>query len=236
MSFREVIVHPNRVSESLTSYQALRPYSQPISLVSSNVFDGKSLWVLSRDDVIVDVIELEDYFLNQDRYSPQNTAKQWNENISKRMAAFHSPYQVNIPPLGDGGPYQAELNMGVRAVSRAAYLSRHLQSSISNIIQKSDSSPVTLADLAVQSLIIDELRQVFPDDSFIAEEDSSPLKNDDSLARALVSTLETFTGQIWDRNRVELALDQGINPRNRDGRTWVLDPSEFNPSNTHSSR
>jgi 3'-phosphoadenosine 5'-phosphosulfate (PAPS) 3'-phosphatase len=68
-------------------------------------------------------------------------------------------------------------------------LSLHLQStfrSISDIMEKDDSSPVTIADLSLQAIIIDKLSKNFPNDKFIAEEDSRSLRTDSVMSDSIV--------------------------------------------------
>ena len=49
---------------------------------------------------------------------------------------------------------------------------------------KDDASPLTVADLAVQALVLHQLRQQYPEDGCIAEEDSSQLRqNNDVLCQ-----------------------------------------------------
>ena len=71
------------------------------------------------------------------------------------------------------------------AVHRASFMTRSLQSSfcqggkktrLQQGLDKEDQSPVTIADFAAQALILDRLSLAFPNDTFIAEEDSALLR------------------------------------------------------------
>jgi 3'-phosphoadenosine 5'-phosphosulfate (PAPS) 3'-phosphatase len=48
---------------------------------------------------------------------------------------------------------------------------------------KSDKSPVTIADLAAQAIILAELAKAFPNDAVVAEETSAPLSEDTDASR-----------------------------------------------------
>ena len=66
------------------------------------------------------------------------------------------------------------------------YTYRSLQSRLlggKGILSKDDKSPVTIADFAVQALVIYHLQKAFPNDLFIAEETSELLKADKVVLR-----------------------------------------------------
>lgn len=46
------------------------------------------------------------------------------------------------------------------------------------VVSKDDKSPVTIADFAVQALVIYYLSEAFPSDRFIAEESSELIRGD----------------------------------------------------------
>src|SRR5690606_38862657 len=50
--------------------------------------------------------------------------------------------------------------------------SKNVQAWTTKDLAKDDASPVTVADFAVQALVIDHLRTCFPNDKFVAEESS----------------------------------------------------------------
>lgn len=48
---------------------------------------------------------------------------------------------------------------------------------------KNDKSPVTIADLAAQAIILAELAKAFPNDAVVAEETSAPISEDTDASR-----------------------------------------------------
>ena len=73
--------------------------------------------------------------------------------------------------------YAKELTAAVDAVRRAARITTKLQRDLANVASatKDDASPVTVADVAAQCVVIDALSSLFPDDGFVAEESAADL-------------------------------------------------------------
>ena len=63
-------------------------------------------------------------------------------------------------------------------------------------LNKDDKSPVTIADFAVQALIIHALSREFPGDRFIAEENSELLLQDNVRAVTLFAGRHLCTPQM----------------------------------------
>ncbi len=104
----------------------------------------------------------------------------------------------------------------VRAASRACSAVRgHVDV---GTLDKSDRSPVTVADFASQALVVRELAERFPDDPLVAEEDSARLREPgnrallERVASACGAPAETVLG--W--------IDHGAGAPGR--RFWCLDP------------
>ena len=68
-----------------------------------------------------------------------------------------------------------EAKAAIRAMSDAMIVARSLEGRAAASV-KPDTSPVTVADLAIQALIARRLCQDFPNDALIAEEDGSLLR------------------------------------------------------------
>ncbi|KAE8859314.1 hypothetical protein PTNB73_08794 [Pyrenophora teres f. teres] len=81
--------------------------------------------------------------------------------------------------------YSAELRLALRAVHRAALLTKSVLRSLSNNVSaetKADDSPVTIADFAAQALLISALLAVYPNDRFLGEESADALRQNEQLA------------------------------------------------------
>lgn len=117
-------------------------------------------------------------------------------------------------------PYHRERFHAISAVAAASSLARRLQNSLikNPAVKKSDASPVTIADFAVQALIVSRLHRDFPDDRFIAEETTGALREDDQLLNAVADALDMTVADVL--HAIDLCGHQG-----GDGaRTWILDP------------
>ena len=70
------------------------------------------------------------------------------------------------------------VQIALTIVQQAAQLARRIQAEmISSAMQKTDRSPVTVADFAIQALVARRLLEAFPDDPLMAEEDASALRS-----------------------------------------------------------
>ena len=206
---------------------------------------GSMLWSLHQDWVQLDCVDIEDMYLGRHKLDSEETAAKWNEIISTRRKLFASTKSIDASdraniPLGDGGKLQAELDTAIRAVQRASFMSRSLQHSLilnkrncngEGSLSKDDKSPVTIADFAVQALIIDAISKVFPNDKFIAEEDSELLRKDERMTSMIVDALNLATDTdedhdglgAWDEERLYRTIDGGGFVGKAE-RVWVLDP------------
>lgn len=116
--------------------------------------------------------------------------------------------------------YSLERSAAVTSVALASALARTLQHSLaaSQPVAKPDASPVTVADFAVQAVIVSHLHARFPNDRFIAEESTPALRNDPALLRAVCQAAQMDEQHLL--NVIDLCDHQG-----GDGaRTWILDP------------
>jgi HAL2 family 3'(2'),5'-bisphosphate nucleotidase len=95
------------------------------------------------------------------------------------------------------------------------------------VITKSDNSPVSVADFAVQALVIHWIKRAFPNDGFIAEEDSTALRKDNSLLQSVtdaVNSVLSIDDSLTPSEVCDL-LDLGNRPvASPKDRTWLLDP------------
>lgn len=94
-------------------------------------------------------------------------------------------------------------------------------------VTKADLSPVTLGDYSAQALVLRHLHRAFGgNDSFIAEESSGALKEDEDLANQILETtglssIEDVMESI-DLGKMYEAWDNG--KEERPVRVWTLDP------------
>lgn len=121
--------------------------------------------------------------------------------------------------------YALEREAAVRAVREAARLTRAVQAGITTeVLEKRDRSPVTLADFGSQALVCRALGAAFPGDPVIGEEESSDLarpENAGTLSRLVAAVGRIAPGAGADE--VLAWLDRG-GAASGAGRFWTLDP------------
>ena len=132
-------------------------------------------------------------------------------------------------------PYGLELAIAFSALQKAAQLSQSIISAQDKgAIEKGDLSPVTVADFAVQALLIATFKDAFPGDRFVGEEDASALRENEALLERVWELLQRVGG---DGNggialpptralMCDLIDEAGASsPGGKgSGRTWVFDP------------
>lgn len=139
--------------------------------------------------------------------------------------------------------YEKELLVAQLAIQRASILSRLILKDYSKLysaktITKEDASPVTIADFAVQSVIISSITQFFPNDVFVAEESSDDLQQRPDLQSLILKYTKQTDSEFKNKynnhkldfkplNNSEtllLGLGKGGFEGGRDKRFWILDP------------
>lgn len=132
-------------------------------------------------------------------------------------------------------PYSHELSIALLTVQRASLLTKRIVTALDKgAIDKSDASPVTIADFAAQALIISALHRNFPSDGFIGEESAGALRENPELGDRvweLVSTTaldysegEELLGKLTSKEEMLRIIDLGAGSPSTSGRTWLLDP------------
>jgi 3'(2'), 5'-bisphosphate nucleotidase len=121
--------------------------------------------------------------------------------------------------------YERELHAAIHAVGEAARLCQVVQREIlEGVLEKEDRSPVTIADYGSQALICRRLRQAFPDDPIIAEEDSAALRKPENagLLTRIAQQVQRIDGTAKAEDILEW-IDEG-RTSTYSGRLWTLDP------------
>ncbi|KAF4511767.1 hypothetical protein G6O67_000978 [Ophiocordyceps sinensis] len=124
-------------------------------------------------------------------------------------------------------PYRRELTVAFAALQKAAQLSQSIISSDDKgVIEKEDLSPVTVADFAIQALLIATFKDAFPSDRFVGEEDASSLRANEALLGRVWGLLERESLATTREQMCDLIDEAGTSSPGGDGsgRTWVFDP------------
>ena len=121
--------------------------------------------------------------------------------------------------------YDQERTVAFRAVQTAAELCRSVRADLDgDVLEKDDHTPVTVADFGSQAVICKALRDAFPGDPIIGEEDSSALQADENadvrahlLEEVRVHHPDVNPDPVFDW--IDHGTDEGYSER-----FWTLDP------------
>ena len=112
------------------------------------------------------------------------------------------------------------------AVVEAAAVARFVAQSYSNFdaltIGKVDTSPVTVADFAVQAIVCKRLMDAFPDDRVIAEEAADELRANEDLCLRVLQAVRVIEPEATSDD-ICAWIDRGAE-RSYHSRFWTLDP------------
>lgn len=235
--FNSINADTNRILSQLQSQH------QNINVLSStDISDSSNLiWLARRGPVELDCMLLEEEFLGKRKLSDQETIDAWLTKINDRKSLLQhyrdsssnsntNQVQQNIERLkiGDGGKYQLELNAAVVATHHVSFITRSLQKHFvfnDSAVSKVDNSPVTVADFTAQAIIIDRLSKLFPDDVFIAEEDSQQLEEDSLITNKILDAIKAGINEDWNKEKLFTVINKGKYSGSSIGkRVWVLDP------------
>jgi 3'(2'), 5'-bisphosphate nucleotidase len=132
--------------------------------------------------------------------------------------------------------YKHERKIAELAVQRAAIATKTVFDNMKNIkIDKTDNTPVSVADFAAQSLLVAAIQKNFPGDKVLGEEDSQLLQNDHQLRQKVweivqSTHLEDVEAEklLGSPNSMEQMLEYidigGKSNQSSPGRVWIFDP------------
>ena len=220
------------------SFKDIRPEIEITKLELGFKNEPSILWSTRRNNIQIDSTELAEVYIGKRKLSYEENFKLWTETVTNRIEILEKlknkdSYLKGNKFLGDGGSLQYELDSAIAIVQRASFVSRSLQrillSDQSSKVDKVDKSPVTIADFAVQAIILSFLHECFPSDKFIAEEDSEILRRDASVRQKVLDTVFAALGERWSDEQLFQAVDlgsfDGSGPAlEAEQRVWVLDP------------
>ncbi|KAJ7529124.1 hypothetical protein O6H91_15G034800 [Diphasiastrum complanatum] len=158
-------------------------------------------------------------------------------SASSSISLFRRPFSAKCATSPAAMAYEHELSIATKAVSLACRLCQKVQKGLlaAETQEKSDKSPVTVADYGSQALISWALNEELPQGTFslVAEEDSEELKQDqgasmlDRITQLVNETLaleKRIDAPFLSKEQVLLAIDRGRSEGGSVGRHWVLDP------------
>jgi len=124
-------------------------------------------------------------------------------------------------------PYETELQIAIEAVRQASVLCSTTQAELtkSDSLSKDDKSPVTVADFGAQALIFERIRESFPEDLAVGEEDSEELRSstNEVLREEVLRRVQQVNPNLDEAGMLS-AIDRGNHNGGSNGRFWTLDP------------
>ena len=120
--------------------------------------------------------------------------------------------------------FERERAVAVEAVKEAAKLCQIVRKELveAHALEKSDRSPVTVADFGSQALVCRLIKSSFPDDPIVGEEDAASLRKPEQ-AGMLLRVVEYVNGfETGDASTVCRWIDAGNGQVSE--RYWTLDP------------
>lgn len=118
--------------------------------------------------------------------------------------------------------YEQEVKVAITAAKQAAMLCEQVQqSSFLRAMDKSDRSPVTIADFGAQAIICQAIARAFPQDAIVAEENSYLLAQSPAQLAAVTQFVRQLQPDTTDQKILHwIDLGQG----QVGNRFWTLDP------------
>lgn len=114
--------------------------------------------------------------------------------------------------------------IAIEAVLKAAELCQQIQNEMvsTDAIEKSDRSPVTVADFGSQALICKAIGDTFPEDIIVAEEDAESLRQNSALLDRVTDYVKRFVKDEVLNQKVCEWIDRGSGEISKS--YWTLDP------------
>ncbi len=118
-------------------------------------------------------------------------------------------------------------SVAIEAVREAAILCSRVRSELveASSMTKQDRSPVTIADFGAQALVLHRLKEAFPEDLVVAEEDSAELLEEANagLKARVVGEVQRQLSKLTEADILG-TIDRGNHSGGATGRFWTLDP------------
>jgi 3'(2'), 5'-bisphosphate nucleotidase len=118
-----------------------------------------------------------------------------------------------------------EVSIAIQAVRTAARLCQKVRKDLAEggVIQKRDRSPVTVADYGSQAIICKTIREAFPKDAIVAEEDSGELRKPENsnILKQVTSYVREFSHSA---SSDEVCSWVDLGSHSIQNRFWTLDP------------
>lgn len=132
------------------------------------------------------------------------------------------------------GPFAVERSVAELAVLRAVQLIKHDHGRNSQDIPNHNGSPVAVSSFVAQALIVAAIKETFPNDRFVCQEDSSLLRANSTVDKFVYKRTSSikmegmvpgqFMASPKSPEEMHELLDVGKGGTEPKGRFWVVDP------------
>ena len=116
----------------------------------------------------------------------------------------------------------SEKQIAISAVLKVIPLCQQVEIDGLGAVEKTDGSPVTVADFGAQAFFCEALGEAFPKDAIVAEEDSQKLRGNPELMQRVTGYVNSFTEGSLSTQTVCKLIDRGGGEAGK--RFWALDP------------
>lgn len=122
--------------------------------------------------------------------------------------------------------YESERRFALDVAAESCRLADSVQREVvakADALIKGDRSPVTMADLAIQTVISRRLAESFPGDALLAEEDTDALSSSPEMTERVLGLCRKSIPDL-SPEEMKKSLQRGDHEGGGSGRYWVLDP------------
>lgn len=121
--------------------------------------------------------------------------------------------------------FQKELASAIKAVQKASRTCKTVSEASYPIssVNKEDRSPVSIADLASQALITIILRESFPEDPIVGEEEAKTIQQHKQIGNKVLELISKEASPLTLETLLEI-LDYGSKAFDPNKRFWTVDP------------
>jgi 3'(2'), 5'-bisphosphate nucleotidase len=127
---------------------------------------------------------------------------------------------MTVPEALQLDTFDRDVHRAVRMVRDAMRVARSLECRTS-VSTKPDTSPVTVADFAIQAVVAEQLREAYPGEPLIGEEDAASLRASPHLSRRVVEVVRQIVPDATIEQVLAWIGDPGPG---HSSRFWILDP------------
>ncbi|KAK4141909.1 uncharacterized protein C8A04DRAFT_13687 [Dichotomopilus funicola] len=130
---------------------------------------------------------------------PPTPTREGGQNIGQYLHPSSSPLSPISDPFADINPFPTSSSTSRKQAPNSGVTNTNTNNPIRRLsLAKPDLSPVTIADLAAQALLIAAVHDAFPNDLILGEEDAAALREDPDLAAGVWGVIQDALDYLDD--------------------------------------